>query len=47
MKTSEAKANSWHCPICKDETTQDPSGKGYVRHKSNPACEHGHGQRDE
>lgn len=46
MKTSSAEKCGFHCPKCKDETTGDPSGKGFVRHKSNPDCDFERGERD-
>jgi hypothetical protein len=46
MKTSTAKQHGWRCPVCGDETSQDPDGKGYVRHKTNRACQFEKGMRD-
>jgi hypothetical protein len=46
MKTSTAEANANHCPVCGDEVTEDPSGKGFVRHKTNPNCLFERGQKD-
>jgi hypothetical protein len=47
MRTSTAEANNWVCPICKDELTQDPAEKGFVRHKTNPDCDFERGERDD
>jgi hypothetical protein len=47
MKASTAEREHWHCPKCRDETTLDPSGKGWVRHKTDPNCQHGQGEKDE
>ncbi len=46
MRTSSAEANGWKCPACGDDTTQDPSGKGYVAHRTNPNCDFERGERD-
>ena len=46
MKTSTAEANGWTCPRCGDDTTQDPSGKGFVRHTTIPGCPFERGRRD-
>lgn len=46
MKTSTAEANANRCPVCGDEVTEDPSGKGFVRHKKNPNCPNERGQKD-
>lgn len=46
MKTTEATANAQVCPVCKDELTEDLSNKGFVRHKTNPNCDHQRGERD-
>jgi transcription initiation factor IIE alpha subunit len=51
MKTSTAESHGYTCPECGHELTHDPSGKGYVRHKSRdkaqPTCPLGLGERDE
>ncbi len=46
MKTSTAEKHNFVCPICGDKLGQDPSGKGYVRHLSNPKCQFEKGQKD-
>ncbi len=46
MKTSSAEKYGYRCPKCGDETTQDPSGKGFVRHKTNRKCQFEAGLRD-
>lgn len=50
MKTSTAEANNYICPHCGHELTRDPSGKGFVRHKSRdktkPECPVERGLRD-
>lgn len=49
MKTSDAV--NGRCPVCGAEVTEDPSEKGFVRHKEHlgPCREHpfGLGERDE
>lgn len=47
MKATSADSNNGRCPICNDEVTEDPSGKGFVRHKTVANCEFERGQRDE
>ena len=47
MKTSTARNNGYICPACGDETTQDPKGRGYVRHKTNRSCRYENGKKDE
>ncbi|MDR3637837.1 MAG: hypothetical protein P4L84_28785 [Isosphaeraceae bacterium] len=46
MRTSTAEASNYICPECGDELTQDPSDKGFVRHKTNPDCPLERGERD-
>lgn len=46
MTTSSAQDNGWQCPRCGDDTTRDPSGKGFVRHKTNADCQFERGLRD-
>jgi len=46
MKTSTAQENNDHCPICRDELTEDIAGRGFVRHKTNADCQYGNGQKD-
>lgn len=46
MKTSTAIANSYKCPICKDDLTEDKNKRGFVRHKNNRECKHGNGEKD-
>ena len=46
MKTSEAEKNGYRCPKCGDEMTQDPKGRGFVRHKTDRQCRYGNGERD-
>lgn len=47
VRTSTAKANGYRCPVCRDKTTRDRLGLGYVRHVSNPSCNFEKGERDE
>ena len=47
MKTSTAKRNGWRCPLCGDETTRDPGGRGYVKHKTNQTCRFEKGMKDQ
>ena len=47
MKTSTATRHGYRCPRCRDETTDDPAGKGFVRHKNNPHCLFEKGERDD
>lgn len=47
MTTSTAEANNYTCPVCHDELTEDPSDKGFVRHKNNPDCDFERGERGE
>ena len=42
-----AESNNNVCPLCGDELTEDPSGKGFVRHKTNPDCPLERGERDQ
>jgi hypothetical protein len=46
VKTSTAEKYGYRCPVCGDEVTQDPSGKGFVRHKNIPGCQFERGERD-
>jgi len=46
MRTSTARSNGWRCPRCGDETSRDESGQGYVRHRTNSACDFEKGLRD-
>lgn len=46
VKTSTAEKHNYICPVCGDELGQDASGKGYVRHVSNPNCQFEKGQKD-
>lgn len=46
MTTATAAANNYRCPKCKEELTEDPSCKGFVRHKTKPDCDHEKGMRD-
>ena len=46
MRTSTAEANDWKCPECGDDTTQDRSDQGYVRHRSKAQCDFQRGERD-
>ena len=46
MKTTTADDNAHRCPDCDDELTGDPSGKGYVRHKTNRDCDYQRGEKD-
>jgi hypothetical protein len=47
IRTSTAEQNGFRCPKCDDETTRDPNGSGFVRHKSNRRCKLENGQRDQ
>ena len=47
MKTSTAKQNGWRCPVCGDETSRDPGGRGYVKHKTNRTCRFEKGMKDQ
>lgn len=51
MRTSEAEANFFVCPDCGLPLSQDPVGKGFVKHLSRKpdgtVCRYGHGERDE
>lgn len=46
MKTSTARANDWHCPMCGDATSRDETGQGYVRHRLIRNCPFEQGLRD-
>ena len=51
MRTSIAAQYGYRCPRCGGETTRDPSGKGFVRHKKNRNgsfwnCPYGWGEGD-
>jgi hypothetical protein len=46
VTTSTAEKNNYICPACGDGLHQDPSGKGFVRHVSNPGCPFERGQKD-
>jgi ssDNA-binding Zn-finger/Zn-ribbon topoisomerase 1 len=46
MTTETARRNGWRCPKCGDETTQDNTNQGFVRHKTNPNCDFEKGKRD-
>jgi hypothetical protein len=47
MKTADAEKYNYKCPLCHDDLTDDPSCKGFVRHKTNANCPQGRGERDE
>lgn len=40
MRTSTAEANNCICPQGGDAVTQDRSGRGFARHKTNRDCQH-------
>ena len=46
MTTTTAALHGYKCPICNEELTEDPSNKGFVRHKTNSGCTHEKGERD-
>lgn len=46
VKTSTAEKNNYRCPACGDELHGDPSGRGFVRHVSNPHCLFEKGKKD-
>ncbi|MCB9133612.1 MAG: hypothetical protein H6647_22030 [Anaerolineales bacterium] len=46
VKTTTAENHNFICPACGDELGRDLSGKGYVRHRSNPTCQFEKGQKD-
>ena len=46
VRTSTAERFGYRCPDCGDELSQDPSGKGFVKHMSNRECRFEEGQRD-
>lgn len=46
VRTSTAARHGFICPKCKDDTTQDPQGRGFVRHKNNRNCSFEKGERD-
>jgi len=46
MKASSADKNMGQCPMCRDLTTSDLVGRGFVRHLHNPNCPFERGERD-
>ena len=46
MTTATAERNGYKCELCKDDTTHDHAGRGFVRHKNNPSCPFERGQKD-
>lgn len=46
VKTSTAERHGYRCPECGDELSRDKSGRGHVRHRSNPDCRFEEGERD-
>jgi len=46
FKTPTAEKNNYRCPACGDELHGDPSGRGFVRHVSNPSCLFEKGEKD-
>ena len=46
VRTSTADRHNYRCPACGDELRRDNSGRGYVKHATNPGCQFEKGEKD-